>query len=42
MGLIILNMNFTILNRLSKLPSKKYVRKLLEYAYLFRNKTTSF
>ncbi|CAD8144240.1 unnamed protein product [Paramecium pentaurelia] len=35
-------MNFQILGLLSQLPSKKYVRKLFEYAYLFRNKLNSF
>lgn len=35
-------MNFQILSLLSQLPSKKYVRKLLEYAYLFRNKLFCF
>ncbi|CAD8047820.1 unnamed protein product [Paramecium primaurelia] len=41
-GLLKLIMNFEILGLLSQLPSKKYVRKLFEYAYLFRNKLNSF
>ncbi|CAD8131042.1 unnamed protein product [Paramecium sonneborni] len=35
-------MNFQILELLSQLPSKKYIRKLFEYAYLFRKKLNSF
>lgn len=35
-------MNFEILQYLSQLPSKKYLRKLFEYAYLFKNKLLSF
>ncbi|CAD8137049.1 unnamed protein product [Paramecium octaurelia] len=41
-GLLKQIMNFEILGLLSQLPSKKYVRKLFEYAYLFRNKLNSF
>ncbi|CAD8056259.1 unnamed protein product [Paramecium sonneborni] len=41
-GLLKQIMNFQILGLLSQLPSKKYVRKLFEYAYLFRNKLNSF
>ncbi len=35
-------MDFEILSELEKAPSKKYVRKVLEYAYLIRNKLHSF
>jgi hypothetical protein len=35
-------MNFEALGWLASAPSKKYVRKLLEYAYLFRNKLHAF
>lgn len=36
------NMDSETLLLLVNAPSKKYVRKLLEYAYLFRNKLHSF
>lgn len=37
-----MNINFGILSILEKAPSKKYIRKLFEYAYLFRNKVYCF
>ena len=37
-----MNINFDILGILEYAPSKKYIRKLIEYAYLFRNKVYCF
>lgn len=35
-------MDFEALGWLINAPNKKYIRKLLEFAYLFRNKLSSF
>lgn len=36
------SIDYKILELLTKAPSKKYLRKFLEYCFLFRNKTKAF